>query len=506
MAVAPGSWPLGRGNSRNVCPGTCDPVTLLPDLPWFRPQSSPAAPLLAALRAGRGELALHLPAHGRGRGLAPELRQLLRQPPGCWDLPELPRFGGPLEATGAVAEAQALAAELLGAQRCWFGVNGASGLLQAALLALGQPGDRVLLPRNLHRSLLHGCVLGGLEPLLYEVPFDPATGLWHPPTPELLERLLQAASAPGLPGTQARLPGSRIAALVLVSPTYHGFRADLPPLLAQAHAAGLPVLVDGAHGWGEALAAGADLEVLSLQKSGGGLAQSAALLSRGERAAVAAIERALLWLQTSSPSALLLTSAAAALGHRSSRAGQRQHQRALALAARLQQALRQRQLPLVETEDPLRLVLNTAALGINGLEADDWLMERGVVAELPEPGTLTFCLGTCPPAGLRRLPQHLAALRTALGADPAPPFEPPPLPPLACLELPLAAAWRSPREFVPLERACGRIAAEPLCPYPPGIPLLIPGERIDASRASWLQRQRRLWPGQIADTVAVVAG
>ncbi len=205
----------------------------------------------------------------------------------------------------------------------------------------------MLLPRNLHRSLLHGCLLGGLEPLLYDVPFEAASGLWRPPTPEGLAPLLRSAGP--------------VAALVLVSPTYHGFQADLGGLLALAAAADLPVLVDGAHGRGEAIAAGADLEVLSLQKSSGGLAQSAALLSRGGRVAPEAIERALLWLSTSSPSALLLTAAAAALGqiHR----GERQRRRALLAAERLRRALAVHHLPLVPSDDPLRLVLATAAFG-----------------------------------------------------------------------------------------------------------------------------------------------
>jgi lysine decarboxylase len=76
---------------------------------------------------------------------------------------------------------------------------------------------------------------------------------------------------------------------------------------------------------------------------------------------------------------------------------------------------------------------------------------------------------------------------------------------LAEPELPLERAWRAPQLRLPLAEASGRLAAEPLCPYPPGIPLLIPGERIDADRAAWLVQQQQLWPGQIADTVSVVA-
>lgn len=453
--------------------------------------------LFRQLRGAAGIRAdLHLPAHGRGRGLAPQLRRLLARPAASWDLPELPEIGGPLEPLGAVAEAQAACAALLGADRCWFGVNGASGLLQAALLALAPPGARVLLPRNLHRSLLHACVLGQLEPLLFDLPFDPATGLCRPVTPQHLERVLAEA-----------LPLSP-AALVLVDPSYQGFSADLPGLKAtlERMVPDLPLLVDQAHGDGSALAAGADLVVLSLQKAAGGLAQSAALLSRGGRVDPDRLERSLLWLQTSSPSALLLASAAAAIAHACSPDGARQRRRAIARATRLRERLERQGFRLACGQDPLRLVLNTAALGINGLAADAWLQKRGVMAELPEPGALTFCLGLAPPAGLERwLPRRLLELRDALGGPPLEPFEAPPLPLLGRPERPVGDAWRARTETVPLEAAAGRIAAEPLCPYPPGIPLLIPGERIDAARAAWLARQRLRWPGQIADTVGVVA-
>ena len=440
-------------------------------------------------------LPLHLPAHGRGRGLSPALAALLRQRPGSWDLPELPQFGGPLVDGGAVAAAQHRCARQLGADGVWFGVNGATGLLQAGLLALAPPGSRVLLPRNLHRSLLHACVLGQLRPLLFNLPFDPATGLWLPPSPTHLAQVLDAAAVAG-----------PVAALVLVSPSYQGQRADLPALVALAQQRGLPVLVDQAHGRAEALSAGADLVVLSSQKAAGGLAQSAALLLQGQRVDRQALARALLWLQTSSPSALLLASAEAALTELTSPAGLGRWRRACQVGERLQRHCRAAGLTLVANDDPLRLVLNTAALGINGLAADAWLLERQVIAELPEPGALTFCLGLAPPTGLVwRLPRQLERLWHALGGDPLPPFSAPPLPLVGEPELPLGLAWRASCEVVTLAAAVGRIAAEPLCPYPPGIPLLVPGERIDPARAAWLQGQASLWPGQIADTVKVVA-
>jgi lysine decarboxylase len=269
---------------------------------------------------------------------------------------------------------------------------------------------------------------------------------------------------------------------------------------------GLPVLVDQAHGDGSALAAGADLVVLSLQKAGSGLAQSAVLLAQGPRIDHQALERSLLWLQTSSPSALLLASCATALDDGLSAAGQGRRRRANRRAFELRQRLEALDLPFVRNDDPLRLVLATAPMGINGLEADAWLLERGVIAELPEPGSLTFCLGLRPPPGLeRRLGRQLLALRAALGGAPFPPFAAPPLPLVANLALPLGVAWRSLAVERPLQEATGAIAARPLVPYPPGIPLLIPGERLDGERTSWLLDQRHQWPGQIADTLWVVA-
>jgi len=461
----------------------------------------PLARSLAALTGrGRDRLALHLPAHRRGQG-APG--GALRGLPWHLDLPELPAIGGPLEADGAVADSQRRLAACVGAEHSWYGVNGASGLLQAALLAAVPPGGRVMLPRNLHRSLLHGCVLGHLRPVLYSPPFDTATGLWLPPT--------AAQLAAWLPEVLASGP---LDLLVLLSPTYQGRAAPLADLVAVAHGASVPVLVDEAHGghFGlvadlppAALAAGADLVVQSLAKSLGSLAQTAVLHRQGPHIAVEAVERALGWLQTSSPSLPLLLAAERSIAWAWGAAGRRRLARRLHQARRLATALRDRGLPLLPGDDPLRLVLATAPLGWDGPAADAWLLDRGVIAECPEVLSLTFCLGLGPVRGLERpLGRALASLAAAGGVAP-PALAPLPHPPLAEPELPPGVAWRAPSRLLPLAEAEGEVAAEPLCPYPPGIPLLLPGERIHGTTVAWLQDLQRRWHGQIADTVRVLA-
>ena len=246
--------------------------------------------------------------------------------------------------------------------------------------------------------------------------------------------------------------------------------------------------------------------VHSLQKSATGLAQTAVLWQQGERVDIAALQRSLGWLQTTSPSALLLASCETALHHWRSSAGRRQLRQRLMQARTLRDQLRRDGLPLLTTDDPLRLVLHSGRAGISGLDADDWLLPRGLVAELPEPATLTFCLGLADQRGLRRTLRR--AWQQLLNAHPDRAPQPhllsPPLPLVAQPEVPLAEAWRAPRRLCALEQAEGTIAADLLCPYPPGIPLLVPGERLDGARLHWLLEQRQLWGDQIPARLAVL--
>ena len=337
---------------------------------------------------------LFLPAHGRGQALPEEFKRLLRQRAGVWDLPELAEIGGPLEPEGAVGESQRNSAAAMGADHCWYGVNGATGLLQAALLAMAQPGDAVLMPRNVHRSLIQACVLGDIEPLLYNVPYQTKQGHSAPPNLAWIKKVLA-----DLPNHQRK-----IKAAVLVHPTYQGYANDPSDIIHALHEQGFSVLVDEAHGSHLAAAidldlppsslhCGADLVVHSLHKSAAGLAQTAVLWLKGKRVDRERIERCLGWVQTTSPSALLLASCESALKQLSNPRDKRNLADRINEARLIKSRLIQSGVPLIETQDPLRIVLHTGSAGISGIDADAWFMQNGLIAELPEPGTLTFCLG-----------------------------------------------------------------------------------------------------------------
>ena len=466
--------------------------------------------LLNALQqAAEFTLPLHLPAHGRGRGFPPALAALLTQPLGPLDLPELPSLGGPLLPHGAVAEAQQATAKLWGSRFCWFGVNGSTGLLQAALLGALHPGQRLLCPRNLHRSVLHGVVLAGLEPIYYNLPFSRRWGLSQPVDVAWFQRVLAALAA----------QNCSVDLALLVNPTYQGLSAPLTPLVQLCHSRGLPVLVDEAHGSHfrahaalprDALAAGADLVVHSTHKSLPGLGQTAVLHSCGARIARDDLEQGLLLLQTSSPSALLLaaTELAAAWPHQQPQASHLLS-RALDRWSHWRHQLRQIGWRVGPSDDPLRLRLCTMPWGHSGLALDEHLLRLGIAGELPEPAGLTFYLGFQPPRqALGQLKNALAQLRWSPLKPPGSTeaLQPAPTPLLARSAVSPRSAWFGPTRRLPLKEAVGHVAAEAITPYPPGIPLLLPGERLDEERCAWLLHSRQLWqhPGGMLDTVKVL--
>ncbi len=462
--------------------------------------------LISVLTRSYGKC-LFLPAHGRGSALPSEINKLLSQRAGFWDIPEIPQLGGPLEEQGEVALSQEKAAEAVGAEHGWFGVNGATGLLQAALLAIAKPGQYVLMPRNVHRSLIQACFLGDITPVLFDLPFMEDRGHFVPADDLWMDNVLNSI-------LQEKID---IAAAVILNPTYHGYAKDINSLINRLQSFGWPVLVDESHGafWASrvdqvktysGLSAGADIVVHSLHKSGTGLAQTAVLWSQGTRVDPSVLSRTIGILQTSSPSALLLASCEQAISEWFNPSGRRNLIDILNQGKKIAIKLRERGFPLLETQDPLRLIWHTASEGISGLEADAWLINKGLIAELPEPGCLTFCLGFARHRGLvdfllRRRRELLTSFKDRFTNVF---FDRPPLPFLTIPSMTCREAWQSASKSVDLSDSVNCVAADLICPYPPGIPIVFPGEKLDQSRVDWLIQQRLIWPEQIPSSIKIV--
>ena len=162
---------------------------------------------------------------------------------------------------------------------------------------------------------------------------------------------------------------------------------------------------------------------------------------------------------------------------------------------------------MYENQDPLKLILNTASVGISGFQADDWFISKKLFAELPEPASITFCLGFSKHQNLvrfmkRRWEGLLSQFQTR---QPFQCFDVPPIDMVTTPDLACALAWRSESRTIFLQHSEGYISAELICPYPPGIPILIPGEKLDHRKVNWLLKQRELWPNQVPSSLSVVA-
>ncbi len=450
---------------------------------------------------------LFLPAHGRGNALPNKLKKLLNLSPGIWDLPELFEIGGPLISDGAIAESQKHSASEVGVDRCWYGVNGATGLLQSSLLALARPGQAVLMPRNIHKSCIQACLFGGLTPLLFDVPFLPDRGHAYVFDRKWLKKVFK----------HAKELSEDIAAVVLVNPTYQGYSADIESLIKEVHSHSLPVLVDEAHGayWisqirpdlpRSAISFGADLVVHSLHKSAPGLVQSAVLWSQGVRVDPLKIEKSIELLQTSSPSSLLLASCESSIKELTESKGLKKLNSVLEEADFFKEYLISHEVPVLQNSDPLRIILHTAKLGLSGIEVDKRFIKKRIIGELAEPGTLTFCLGFSSHRGLeKKFVVIWNDIVKSFGKQKSFLFKRPPFRILSKPYKPCFSSWGSNFELVQLQNAVGRISVEMVCPYPPGIPLLIPGEILDEARVNWLIEQKCFWPEQIPDFLRVIS-
>jgi lysine decarboxylase len=451
--------------------------------------------------ARSGIYGFHTPGHKSGRFVAPEILAMVGERGLGLDLPAMTATDNTFHPIGCIDEAQRLASDLFGSGETIFLSAGSTLGVATALLATVPEGETVALPRNIHRSVVAGLVLSGAVPRFIPHEVLPECGALGV-TPERLVETLDREPKP--------------AAVLLTRPSYYGLARELADVVDVCRKRQIPLIVDEAHGAHlhflpdgcptPALAAGADLVVQSCHKTLGSLLGSAQLhVGRGSAVDSAQVRDALNVLQTTSPSFLLLASLDV-MRRFLWREGYRLYAAAVDEAHWLEDSiddltgmrvLRPENEPRLaeHIRDPLRLVVNVSGTGWSGYEVERHLRNQFQVEdEMADWFNVVYVLSPRDDAeardrlvsGLRDVSKNrrgsdvgqqaelsLSTLDSQLSAQ----LLQPPIPPLVMAPRKASLAHKA---ILPLGQAAGRTCAEMVMFYPPGIPLLMPGELVTA--------------------------
>lgn len=454
------------------------------------------APLFEALlrHTEKNKSNLHIPGHRQGRSIPEELISLGNKALFALDLTELPGLDDLHNPGGPILQAQELAAGLYGADHSFFLVNGTSTGIHALLVATAAK-KQVIVPRNAHRSVLGGLVLADADPVYVVPELIPDFGVDCGVAPATMQTVL--------------VKNPFTAAVMAVSPNYYGVTSDLPGLVKVAHGADKPLLIDEAHGAHlrfhpalpeDAIASGADASVQSTHKLGGSLTQSSMLHLKGQLIEQQGVAAVLRLLQTTSPSYLLMVSLDLARRQLALQ-GRLLLDQALELSRELRErlsiihgveVLSPEYLPDGLRLDPTRLVISVRKLGLSGYQVQQLLAERyHVYIEMADFANIVaiVSIGT-----VRTDCEELAsALEDIAVRERKTKFIPLIAPPnnFSILMKP-REAWFAKALQVPVDEARGRISAETVAVYPPGIPAVNPGEEITGDIISYLTMIRKM--------------
>lgn len=412
------------------------------------------------------------------------------------DLTEISGLDDLHQPQGVIREAEALAAEAFGAEETRFLIGGSTVGNIALIMTVCRPGDKILVQRNCHKSVFHGIIMARATPIFLVPAVDLGTGVAAGVRREDVERALQAH------------PDAK--AVFLTNPTYYGMGIDLAKMAATVHRYDVPLLIDEAHGahFGfhpafplSAMQSGADAAVQSTHKMASAMTMSSMLHVQGNRIDRDRLFRHLAMIQSSSPSYVLMASLDLARRHLALEARE-EWDRLLPQLDKLRE--RTRKLPWVKwpdlasnsvyaTLDPLKLFLRLRTEQLDGFALQRMMEEQGIFPELADAAhvllaasagttsrdldTLARLLELLTPEGepgVERVLEAVAVSSHYLREQAIPMHE--------------AVDWL--HETIPLEKSLGRIVAEMVIPYPPGIPILVPGERMDEQGLAMLYELR----------------
>ncbi|MBC8081035.1 MAG: aminotransferase class I/II-fold pyridoxal phosphate-dependent enzyme [Gorillibacterium sp.] len=463
------------------------------------------APLLDALLRHKtsGAASFHVPGHKSGQGLDAYGDAFFRQIMAI-DYTEITGLDDLHHPTGAIREAQELAADCFGADETYFLVGGSTAGNLALILSTCSAGELLIVQRNVHKSVLNGIALSGARAVFLPCRLDEGSGLAAGVTPEDVHAAL------------TRYPEAK--AVFLTNPNYYGMTDNLTQVAEIVHAHGKPLLVDEAHGAhfgfhpalpASALSCGADAVVQSTHKMLTAMTMGAMLHVKGQRLDQARIKGVLSTIQSSSPSYPILASLD--LCRRQMHvSGQEFIEAGLAVVHELQSKSGEYQsLCILEhtfsssygTLDPFKIALNDKTGTLTGYALQERIEMRGCMVELADP-QYALCLFS-PASTLadanrlhqvlreidREIQQRGKEMDTFSANKTSTPFltelSPPISLPLSWLSLLNAATNQA--QAMSLKHVEGLYAAEMVVPYPPGIPVLYPGERISARMRDYLQ-------------------
>lgn len=480
-----------------------EPTVPLQTTPQTPPDYNPQAraPFFEALREyiKKDWVAFHTPGHKYGQGIDPEFIDLVGLNTFRIDLCELPEVDNLHDPEHVLKEAMELAAQAYGADRSFFLVNGSTCGNNAMVLTVCDPGDKILIPRNVHKSVISGILLSGAIPVYITPTWDKELGIDHNLTPYDVEQALQTHPD--------------VKALFMVNPTYYGVTADIRAIAELCHRYGKPLLVDEAHGPHlhfhpelpvSAVDAGADMAVQSTHKIIAGMTQTSMLHIKEGQIDLNRARKVLQVLQSTSPNYVLMASLDTARRQMALHGNE-----LLSYALEISEWTRQELnkipgiycfgkervgFPGLFNLDLTKLTINVSGLGISGFDCLDLLNERYQIQS--EMATLTNVLEIVTFANTRRDMKRLVEAIREIAREIHTQGMPKQLQPLVQqMDLPsLPEAVLTPRkafyattERVPFEKSAGRICTEIVSPYPPGIPILVPGERITQELVDYIQ-------------------
>ncbi|MCF0145820.1 MAG: aminotransferase class I/II-fold pyridoxal phosphate-dependent enzyme [Eubacterium sp.] len=464
-----------------------------------------------------------IPAHKMGRGADEEGLRLLGEAAYKADLTEAEGLDDLHDARGAIREAQELSAALWHSEECFFLINGSSSGNEAMILSCTGPGEKILIARNAHVSVMSGLILSGAVPVWMKPSRLPGEAIDGPVLPEEIEKAL------------AENPECR--AVFLTSPTYYGICSRIREISAVCHRRGIPLLVDEAHGSHlafseqiyDSLSGGADLVVQSLHKTGGSMTQSSQLHRQGGLVDRKRLRDAVRFVSSTSPSYVLMSSLDAAR-HQLALYGRERVAEAAALADGCRRQLSEIDgIDLVDPEcmDPLRVVFSAVRCGLSGTEFRRLLFQEGKISlEMADARYVVavFSWGNTEEDVNRLTKTVRSVLHTYSIKVPASEgifaetfISENVYPKNTISEKPSAAeakseeiisdgelrsscpayvcspreAWYSESESVRVSDAAGRVAAESVTPYPPGVALLLPGERISSKEIKQISEMKQ---------------